>query len=164
MENTNRQDRDIDHCTYILYTVQLIGLLKLPSLKATNKPRQINYMYIYLIFPEPVLQWYLGTLMSSTESTWYQHQADPPSLLLASSPCAPDVAIAAYSHQSAGWYIYQCIRLILCQIKQFCMQWLHIYSGTHILRPPIHPEKCSLKVEVVLNWRDVSIENTVVPL
>ncbi len=33
------------------------------------------------------------------------------------------------------------------------------YSGPHILRPHIQPEKDCLKLKVVLNWRDIYTEN-----
>ncbi len=34
-----------------------------------------------------------------------------------------------------------------------------VYSGPHILRPPLQPEHYGLKLKVVLKWRDVYIEN-----
>ena len=33
------------------------------------------------------------------------------------------------------------------------------YSGPCILRPPLQPDKFGLKLEVVLKWRDIYIEN-----
>ncbi len=33
------------------------------------------------------------------------------------------------------------------------------YSGPYTLRPPIQPEKCSLKLKVVLKWGDIKTEN-----
>ncbi len=33
------------------------------------------------------------------------------------------------------------------------------YSGPCILRPPLQPEKYGLKLQVVLKWRDIYIEN-----
>ncbi len=44
------------------------------------------------------------------------------------------------------------------------MVWIksltRIYSGPCILRPPIQPEKCGLKLTVcVLKWMDIYIEN-----
>ena len=38
--------------------------------------------------------------------------------------------------------------------------YLHcMYSGPCILRPPVQPEIYGLKLEVVLKWRDIYIEN-----
>ena len=34
-----------------------------------------------------------------------------------------------------------------------------MYSGPCILRPPLQPEKNGLKLEVVLKWRNIYIEN-----
>ena len=34
-----------------------------------------------------------------------------------------------------------------------------MYSGPCILRPPVQPEIYGLKLEVVLKWRDIYIEN-----
>ncbi len=33
------------------------------------------------------------------------------------------------------------------------------HSGPCILSPPLQPDKCGLKFEVVLKWRDILIEN-----
>ncbi len=33
-----------------------------------------------------------------------------------------------------------------------------VYPGPCILRPPIQPEKCALKLKVVLKWRDIYTE------
>ena len=37
--------------------------------------------------------------------------------------------------------------------------YIFIYSGPCILRPPLRPQNFDLKLEVVLKWRDIYIEN-----
>ncbi len=43
-------------------------------------------------------------------------------------------------------------------------QYYHDYRGPCILRPPVQEEKYGLKLEVVLKWKDIYIENITVVL
>ena len=50
-----------------------------------------------------------------------------------------------------------CMQYLLRHLCEGCSRWL--YSGPCILRPPLQTEKCGLKLEVVLNRRDIYTEN-----